>query len=102
LTAFKAANLANAAHIADLEQAWLVLQDVSQVLKLALADGTSPAAEPAAFRSLLARSAHLRQFSSLMPRLLKVRKAAHNAFEAIAHDLIAEAGKKSDGNINSD
>jgi glutamate-ammonia-ligase adenylyltransferase len=102
LAAFKASGLVNPARITDLEQAWIVLQDVSQVLKLALADGSSPSAEPAAFRSLLAKSAGLRQFSALMPRLLKVRKAARRAFEAVAEDLIAASGKKSEQIINSD
>ena len=102
LAAFKASGLVNPARIADLEQAWIILQDVSQVLKLALADGSSPAAEPAAFRSLLARSAGLRQFSALMPRLLKARKAARKAFETVAQDLITAPDKKSDPIINSD
>jgi glutamate-ammonia-ligase adenylyltransferase len=93
LAAFKASGRVDPAPIADLQQAWILLQDVSQVLKLALAEGASPAAEPAAFRSLLARSAGLRQFSALMPRLLKVRKAARKAFEAIADGLIRAAVK---------
>jgi glutamate-ammonia-ligase adenylyltransferase len=102
LAAFKASGLVDPAPIADLEQAWIILQDVSQVLKLALADGASPAAEPAAFRSLLARSAGLRQFSALMPRLLKARNAARKAFETVAQDLITAPDKKSDPIINSD
>jgi len=102
LAAFKVSGLVNPAQITDLQQAWILLQDVSQVLKLALADGSSPAAEPSAFRSLLAKCAGLRQFSALMPRLLKVRKAARKAFEAVAAELIATSGKKSEQIINSD
>jgi hypothetical protein len=44
----------------------------------------------------------LRQFSALMPRLLKARNAARKAFETVAQDLITAPDKKSDPIINSD
>ena len=84
LRAFKVSGLTKPESISDLEEAWTTLLNVNQLIKLALADGVDPATEPPAFQSLLARAAGLRQFSAVMPRLIKVRAAARSAFEAIA------------------
>ena len=55
LAALRQAGLAPAARLEDLAAAWRLQQDLTQLLKLALADGADPAAEPPAFRALLAR-----------------------------------------------
>lgn len=84
LASFKASGLVKPGDIAHLENAWATLLNVNQLLKLALADGTNPAAEPAAFRSLLAKAAGLRQYTALIPRLIKLRQAARRSFDAIS------------------
>ena len=83
LTAFAGSPLAPAAPIADLERAWRLQQDLTQLLKLALEDGADPAEEPAAFRALLARAGGARDFRQLRTALAKAQAAAHAAYVAI-------------------
>jgi glutamate-ammonia-ligase adenylyltransferase len=83
LAAFAGSPLAPAAPIADLERAWRLQQDLTQLLKLALEDGADPAEEPAAFRALLARAGGARDFRQLRTALAKAQAAAHAAYEAI-------------------
>ena len=83
LAAFRESGLAPAAVVSDLEQAWRLQQDLTQLLKVALGDDPDPAAEPAAFRSLLARAGGVRDFRQLGAALRRAQAAARKAYEAI-------------------
>jgi glutamate-ammonia-ligase adenylyltransferase len=83
LVALRDAGLAPDKPLADLEHAWRLQQDLTQLLKVALADGADPTAEPAAFRALLARAGGVRDFRRLESALKAARRAAHAAYEAI-------------------
>jgi glutamate-ammonia-ligase adenylyltransferase len=83
LAAFRETGLAPAKPLADLEKAWQLQQDLTQLLKVALADGADPAAEPAAFRKLLARAGGAGDFRGLQSALKTARASAHAAYEAI-------------------
>jgi glutamate-ammonia-ligase adenylyltransferase len=83
LAAFRETGLAPGAALNDLEQAWRLQQDLTQLLKVALDDGADPAAEPAAFRNLLARAGGVRDFRQLSAALKRSRIAARKAYEAI-------------------
>jgi glutamate-ammonia-ligase adenylyltransferase len=83
LAAFRETGLGPGKALADLEQAWRLQQDLTQLLKVALGDDPDPAAEPAAFRSLLARAGGLRDFRQLGAALKRSRTAARKAYEAI-------------------
>jgi glutamate-ammonia-ligase adenylyltransferase len=83
LAAFRETGLAPAKPLAGLEKAWRLQQDLTQLLKVALTDGADPAAEPAAFRKLLARAGGARDFRSLQSALKTARASAHAAYEAI-------------------
>ncbi len=83
LAAFAATKLAPERPLADLAQAWRLQQDLTQLLKVALADDTDPAAEPPAFRALLARAGGARDFRQLRSRLDAAAKAAHAAYDLI-------------------
>jgi glutamate-ammonia-ligase adenylyltransferase len=80
LAAMREAGLAPAALIAPLEKAWTLQQNLSQLVKVALADGADPAGEPAAFRKLLARAGGCRSFEALKAKLQSSRAAARAAF----------------------
>jgi len=67
----------------DLESAWRLQQNLSQVLRLALPDSGDPAKEPEAFRALLARAGGATDFAMLQEMLRSKRAAARRAFEAI-------------------
>ena len=69
--------------LADLERAWRLPQDLTQLLKVALGDDSDPAAEPAAFRALLARAGGVRDFRRLRSALEAARTAARKAYEVI-------------------
>ena len=83
LTLLARAGLADKALVADLETAWRLQQNLSQVLRLALPDTGDPAKEPQAFRALLARAGGARDFQMLQELLRSKRAAARKAFEAI-------------------
>ncbi|HEX2801290.1 MAG TPA: bifunctional [glutamine synthetase] adenylyltransferase/[glutamine synthetase]-adenylyl-L-tyrosine phosphorylase [Phenylobacterium sp.] len=83
LAGLGAANLAPAAVLAALEDAWRLQQDLTQLLKVALGDDPDPSAEPPAFRALLARAGGARDFRRLRTRLAAARSAARNAYEII-------------------
>ena len=76
-------DLADEADLAILRDAWILQQDLSQVLKVALPDSADPSAEPAGFRQLLARVAHVRDFRSLTARLKAARVQARRAYGAV-------------------
>jgi len=83
LAALRAAGLADDAALACLETAWRLEQDLSQLIKVALEDGGDPEAEPKAFKALLARAGHVREFRSLKTKLTKAKLEARAAFEAV-------------------
>jgi glutamate-ammonia-ligase adenylyltransferase len=83
LTAFR--GLAPPKPLAALQDAWRLQQDLTQLLKVALEDGADPAAEPPAFRALLARAGHARDFRQLKARLKAAQTAARAAYETLVH-----------------
>jgi glutamate-ammonia-ligase adenylyltransferase len=83
LTALRKAGLSDDAALASLETAWRLEQDLSQLIKVALEDGGDPEAEPKAFKVLLARAGHVREFRSLKTKLTKAKAEARAAFETV-------------------
>ena len=83
LAAFRESRLAPVAAVADLERAWRLQQDLTQLLKVALGDDPDLAAEPAAFRTLLARAGGVRDFRQLGTTLKRAQAAARKAYETI-------------------
>ncbi|MET0273993.1 MAG: bifunctional [glutamine synthetase] adenylyltransferase/[glutamine synthetase]-adenylyl-L-tyrosine phosphorylase [Phenylobacterium sp.] len=83
LAAFRAAALAPAGALDDLQGAWRLQQDLTQLLKVALGDDPDPAAEPKAFRALLARAGGARDLRGLRGKLAAARVAARKAYGII-------------------
>jgi glutamate-ammonia-ligase adenylyltransferase len=83
LAALAAAGLAAPQALAALHGAWVLQQDIAQLLKIALEDGADPAGEPKALRALLARAAGARDFRSMKAALSSARRAALAASRAV-------------------
>jgi glutamate-ammonia-ligase adenylyltransferase len=83
LAALRESRLAPAGPAGDLEAAWRLQQDLTQLLKVALDDNADPSGEPAAFRALLARAGGVRDFRQLKTTLQRAQAAANKAYEAI-------------------
>ena len=83
LEALAAQGLASRREIQALAQAWTLQQNLSQLLKLALADNADPDAEPKGFRQMLARSGSCRDFAGLRRTLARARSQARRAFVSI-------------------
>ena len=83
LAALAEARLAAPQPLAALHEAWVLQQDLAQLLKIALEDGADPADEPKALRALLARAAGTRDFRSLKSRLAAARRAAAAASRTV-------------------
>jgi glutamate-ammonia-ligase adenylyltransferase len=83
LTDFREARLAPAEPLLALEAAWRLQQDLTQLLKVALEDAGDPSEEPVAFRRLLARAGHARDFGSLTRKLDQARTAARAAYDRL-------------------
>jgi glutamate-ammonia-ligase adenylyltransferase len=83
LLAIAEAGLADPAQVAVLADAWRLQQNLSQLLKVALADNTDPTREPKAFRAALARAGGARGFPGLSAKLRAARTAAVAAYEAL-------------------
>jgi glutamate-ammonia-ligase adenylyltransferase len=83
LEAMTAAGLADPKLAGDLVAAWRLQQDLSQVLKVALADDADPAAEPRRLQAILARAGGAKDLAGLKARLTRARQKAHAAFETI-------------------
>jgi glutamate-ammonia-ligase adenylyltransferase len=83
LTAAGAAELAPPRLLAALVTAWGLQQNLSQVLKVALADGADPAAEPKRLQSVLARAGDARDLRALTAQIKRARDQAHAAFVAV-------------------
>ena len=83
LAALDAAGLAPPEPLAELVSAWRLQQDLSQLLKVALADDGSPETEPKALRALIAKAAGVRDLRALRAALTQRRRTAHQAFRAL-------------------
>jgi len=83
LLALRDAGLVSAGLAGDLERAWRLQQDLSQVLKVALPEGEDPSQEPQALRALLAKAGHAPDFKTLAETLKTLKAAARKAFEAV-------------------
>lgn len=83
----KRQGLAKPELIEALETGWTLQQNLTQLLKVALEDDADPRAEPAPFRTLLAKAAGVKSFKSLPAHLTKAQQSARQAFEQIAKDL---------------
>lgn len=83
LTALKSGGLVDLEAADALLSAWTLQQDLSQVLKVALADDADPAKEPDRFKAILARAGGERSFEALESTLKGRRVAAHAAFLAV-------------------
>ncbi|WP_293484929.1 bifunctional [glutamine synthetase] adenylyltransferase/[glutamine synthetase]-adenylyl-L-tyrosine phosphorylase [Phenylobacterium sp.] len=83
LDAFAATGLADEAALAALSDAWRLQQDLTQLLKVALADDGDPEAEPKPFQALLARAGQARSFKALKTRLAAAQAAARTAHLAL-------------------
>jgi glutamate-ammonia-ligase adenylyltransferase len=83
LAALAAAGAAPAPLLDDLAAAWRLQQDLSQILKVALAEDGDPEREPKALRALLAKAAGVRDHRGLRAMLTARRRAAHKAFRAV-------------------
>ena len=83
LEALAARGLASTREIGALSQAWTLQQNLSQLLKLALADNTDPDAEPKGFRQMLARAGESRDFAGLRRKLASARSRARRSFVSI-------------------
>jgi glutamate-ammonia-ligase adenylyltransferase len=83
LAALRQSGLAPAGPAGDLEAAWRLQQDLTQLLKVALGDTTDPSGEPPAFRALLARAGGVRDFRQLKATLGRVQAVANRGYETI-------------------
>jgi glutamate-ammonia-ligase adenylyltransferase len=83
LAALREAGLAPEAAARDLEAAWTLQQDLSQVLKVALPEAEDPSQEPEALRALLAKAGHAESFAALTETLKADKAAARRGYEAV-------------------
>jgi glutamate-ammonia-ligase adenylyltransferase len=83
LVALKDAGLVEPALADDLERAWRLQQDLSQVLKIALPEGEDPSHEPEALKALLVKAGGQGDFKALAEALRELKAAARRAFEAV-------------------
>ena len=74
---------APATAIGALQKAWTLQQNLSQVLKVALAGDADPETEPARFQGILAKAGGARTFAALRGKLAEVQRAAHAAYALI-------------------
>ncbi|MGI8840330.1 MAG: bifunctional [glutamine synthetase] adenylyltransferase/[glutamine synthetase]-adenylyl-L-tyrosine phosphorylase [Caulobacteraceae bacterium] len=82
LDALEKAELAPKNALKALREAWDLQQNLSQFLKVAVADGANPADEPA-LRALLAKAGGARTFTALKAALVRTRAAAHGVFQSM-------------------
>ena len=83
LAAFQAQDLMAPETATVLHDAWRLQQNLSQLLKVALADDADPGGEPAAFKALLAKAGDCADFEALRAHLRSLRTGAHKAFESL-------------------
>ncbi len=83
LTALREAGIASPKAADALLGAWTLQQDLSQLLKIALADDADPVAEPEPLRRLLAKAGGARDFRALQSALKTARAGVRAAFDSI-------------------
>ena len=91
LALLRDAGLADGSAIAALLHAWRLQQDLSQILKVALADEADPAAEPRRLQAVLARAGAARSLPALKARLATARERASSAYAAVLAAGAAQA-----------
>jgi [glutamine synthetase] adenylyltransferase / [glutamine synthetase]-adenylyl-L-tyrosine phosphorylase len=89
LAAIRGAGLLAPKTAGVLHDAWRLQQDLSQLLKVALAEDADPSSEPAAFKALLAKAGGCDDFETLRGRLRSLRIEAHRAFESLVTESSA-------------
>jgi glutamate-ammonia-ligase adenylyltransferase len=67
----------------DAAESWRLHQRLAQLLACALASGADPEREPEGFRQRLAEAAEAADFEALKARLISVRRATRQAFDAL-------------------
>jgi glutamate-ammonia-ligase adenylyltransferase len=87
LAALGDAGLAPSRLLTALADAWRLQQDLSQLLRVAIARDADPEREPRALRTLMARAAGVRDYRALRAELTRRRAAAHRAL----YDLVGSA-----------
>jgi glutamate-ammonia-ligase adenylyltransferase len=87
LAAMAEAGLAAPTPLEALVEAWRLQQDLSQLMKLAVADPADPDSEPKGFQAALARAGRARSFAALRTRLTRVRAAATAAYQQLIPDV---------------
>ncbi|MBV9996865.1 MAG: bifunctional [glutamine synthetase] adenylyltransferase/[glutamine synthetase]-adenylyl-L-tyrosine phosphorylase [Caulobacteraceae bacterium] len=83
LNALEAAGFLAPDLAAELGAAWRLQQNLSQLLKVALAEAATPESEPKALRALLAKAAGVRDHRALRAELTRRRRAARRVFRRI-------------------
>ena len=83
LAALREAGLTPEPVARELEAAWTLQQDLSQVLKVALPEAEDPSQEPEPLRALLAKAGHAGSFQALTEALKAAKGAARKAYEAV-------------------
>jgi glutamate-ammonia-ligase adenylyltransferase len=83
LAELRARGMADPAVLAQLQEAWSLQQNLTQLLKVALEDDADPDSEPVAFQTLLARAGGEADFKALKRRLTAARTAARKAYLAV-------------------
>jgi glutamate-ammonia-ligase adenylyltransferase len=81
LGALAAAGLAPATVTRPLARAWALQQNLSQLVRVALAEGADPAQEPPPFQAMLARAGGARDLKALAGRVGRARAAARRAYD---------------------
>jgi glutamate-ammonia-ligase adenylyltransferase len=77
----------------DLAKTFVALQNLSQVMKIALDDHDDPDAEPARLQDLMATAAGADDFDDLKRQLTQGRAAAHAAFVGLLEALASADGQ---------
>jgi glutamate-ammonia-ligase adenylyltransferase len=81
LEALAAGGLAPAAVTRPLARAWTLQQNLSQLVRVALAEGADPAQEPPPFQAMLARAGGAGDLKALGGRVGRARAAARRAYD---------------------
>ena len=97
LEAIRAANLMAPKAATALYEAWRLQQDLSQLLKVALAEDADPSSEPSAFKGLLAKAGGCADFETLRGRLKALRTEAHKIFESLVTEKPTATGARTPG-----
>ena len=83
LEALASSGHAPAAVTRPLARAWALQQNLSQLVRVALAEGADPAEEPPPFQATLARAGGAGDLKALAARLSRARAAARRAYDRV-------------------